>query len=156
MSVWAGHDGENAVGRKRSFGTGARQGLSLRAAGSCPSVVLSFLRRCNCFSGHVCAATAHQLTRILYHLMRYDEAYVKQIKATYVEPTRQRQEKQLQRHAKEFGYTLTKVETAAGATEPPLQQREGSGRSRSLPRRTLRTPVNAKALSRQRSWCAPR
>ena len=67
-------------------------------------------------------ATAHQLARILYHLLRFGEAYVKETEAAYAEPTRQRQEKQLQRRAKELGYTLTKVETtAATPAEPPPQ-----------------------------------
>ena len=67
-------------------------------------------------------ATAHKLARILYHVMRFGEAYVKQTEAAYAEQTRQRQEKQLQRRAKELGYTLTKVETTAAApAEPPPQ-----------------------------------
>ena len=48
-------------------------------------------------------------------------AYVKQTEAAYEEQTRQRQEKQLHRRAKELGYELKKVETPATpeVAEPP-------------------------------------
>ena len=59
-------------------------------------------------------ATAHKLARIVYGLMRYGVAYVKETEAAYAEQVRERLEKQLQRRAKELGYTLTKVEP----TEP--------------------------------------
>lgn len=39
-------------------------------------------------------ATAHKLTRIVYHLMCYGEAYVKQDKSAYAEQVRKRLEKQ--------------------------------------------------------------
>jgi hypothetical protein len=58
-------------------------------------------------------ATAHKLARILYNLLRYGVAYMQQEEAAYAEQVRQRQEKQLQRRAKELGYTLTKLAPAA-------------------------------------------
>ena len=65
-------------------------------------------------------ATAHKLARLLSHVLRFGEASVKETEAADAEPTRQRQEMQLQRRAKEFGYTLTKAETTTAApAEPP-------------------------------------
>src|SRR5262249_22846721 len=55
-------------------------------------------------------ATAHKLARIVCHLLRYGEAYVKQEEAAYTEQVRERLEKQLRRRAKELGFELTKVE----------------------------------------------
>jgi len=63
-------------------------------------------------------ATAHKLARILYNLMRYGEAYVKQEEAAYAEQVRQRTEKQLHRRAKEMGYELKKIAPPTKA-EPP-------------------------------------
>jgi transposase len=65
-------------------------------------------------------ATAHKLARILYNLLRYGVAYMKQEEAAYAEQVRQRQEKQLQRRAKELGYTLTKLVPATeGSADTP-------------------------------------
>ena len=64
-------------------------------------------------------ATAHKLARILYNLMRYGEAYVKQEEAAYAEQVRQRTEKQLHRRAKELGYELKKIAPPAANAEPP-------------------------------------
>jgi hypothetical protein len=61
-------------------------------------------------------ATAHKLARIIYHLVRFGEAYMKQTEQAYAAQVRARLEKQLQRRARELGYTLTKVETAAAMT----------------------------------------
>jgi transposase len=55
-------------------------------------------------------ATAHKLARILYHLMRYGEAYVKQTEEAYADQVRERLEKQLFRRARELGYELKKIE----------------------------------------------
>lgn len=63
-------------------------------------------------------ATAHKLARIVYHLLRYGEAYVQQSEAAYAEEHRQRLERQLARRAQELGYELKKVE---GAGPPPVQ-----------------------------------
>ena len=55
-------------------------------------------------------ATAHKLARIVYHLVRYGLAYVKQTEQAYAEQVRQRLEKQLRRRAKELGFELHKIE----------------------------------------------
>jgi len=58
-------------------------------------------------------ATAHKLARIVYNLMRYGMAYVKQTEAAYAEQVRDRLEKQLRRRAQELGFELKKLEPAA-------------------------------------------
>ena len=58
-------------------------------------------------------AAAHKLARIVYHLMRYGEAYVKQTEKQYAAEVRERQEKQLKRRAKELGFELKMVEPPA-------------------------------------------
>jgi transposase len=62
-------------------------------------------------------ATAHKLARILYHLLRYGESYMKQTEEAYAEQVRQRLEKHLHRRARELGYELKKIEAPAGAGE---------------------------------------
>ena len=66
-------------------------------------------------------ATAHKLARIVYHLMRHGDAYVKQEEAAYAQQVRERLEKQLHRRARELGYELKKVESPAAETEPPAE-----------------------------------
>src|SRR5262249_32123493 len=58
-------------------------------------------------------ATAHKLARIIYNLMRYGVAYMQQTEEVYAEQVRQRQEKQLQRRARELGYALKKIQMPA-------------------------------------------
>jgi transposase len=58
-------------------------------------------------------ATAHKLARIVYNLVRYGVAYMKQTAAASAEQVRERLEKQLRRRAKELGYQLTKIEPPA-------------------------------------------
>lgn len=53
---------------------------------------------------------AHKLARIVYYLVRYGMAYVKQTEAAYAEQVRARLEHQLQRRARELGYELKKIE----------------------------------------------
>jgi transposase len=55
-------------------------------------------------------ATAHKLARIVYNVMRYGLAYMKETEAAYAEQVRARLEKQLQRRAKELGYELKKID----------------------------------------------
>jgi transposase len=55
-------------------------------------------------------ATAHKLGRILYQLLRYGEAYVRQTEEAYAEQVRERLEKQLHRRAAELGYEVKKIE----------------------------------------------
>jgi transposase len=62
-------------------------------------------------------ATAHKLARIVYGLMRFGEAYVKQTEEAYAEQVRERLEKQLARRAKELGYELKKEGPVASAGE---------------------------------------
>jgi transposase len=63
-------------------------------------------------------ATAHKLARIVYHLVRYGLAYVKQTESAYAEQVRQRLERQLQRRALELGYELKRIEPAVA---PPVE-----------------------------------
>lgn len=63
-------------------------------------------------------ATAHKLGRIVYGLMRYGEAYVKQTEQQYAEQVRQRLEKQLQRRAKELGFEVKRVEPPVAEAAP--------------------------------------
>ena len=67
-------------------------------------------------------AAAHKLARIVYHLLRYGDAYVKRDEAAYAAQVRDRQEKQLRRRAKELGFEVVKVDAAevAGPGDPPL------------------------------------
>ena len=57
------------------------------------------------------------MARIVYNLMRYGLAYVQQTEAVYAEQVRERQERQLQRRARELGYEVKKVEPAAATSE---------------------------------------
>jgi hypothetical protein len=59
-------------------------------------------------------ATAYELARVVYHLLRYGMAYVKQTEAASAEPVRQRLEKQLRRRARELGFELKQIEAPAG------------------------------------------
>jgi len=61
-------------------------------------------------------AAAHKLARIVYHLMRYGVAYLKQTEEAYAEQVRARLEKQLRRRAAELGFELRKLEPAAAPT----------------------------------------
>jgi len=58
-------------------------------------------------------ATAHKLARIVYNVMRYGVAYMKETEAAYAEQVRQRLEKQWQRRAKELGFELKKIDPPA-------------------------------------------
>ena len=62
-------------------------------------------------------AAAHKLARIVYHLMRFGEAYVKQTEQEYAEQVRERLERQLERRARELGYELKKVEAGPAAQQ---------------------------------------
>ncbi len=55
-------------------------------------------------------AAAHKLARIVYHLVRYGMAYVKQTEAAYAAQVHERLERQLRRRALELGYELKKIE----------------------------------------------
>src|SRR4029078_333590 len=51
-------------------------------------------------------ATAHKLARIIYNVMRYGLAYVKQGEAAYAAQVRERLEKHLRRRAKVLGFEV--------------------------------------------------
>jgi transposase len=55
-------------------------------------------------------ALAHKLARIVYHLVRYGLASVKQTEAAYAAHVRERLERQLRRRALELGFALKKIE----------------------------------------------
>jgi transposase len=63
-------------------------------------------------------ATAHKLARIVYQLMRFGEAYVKQTEQQYAFEVRERLEKQLRRRAKELGFELKRAEPPGEAAPP--------------------------------------
>jgi transposase len=56
-------------------------------------------------------ATAHQIARIVYHLLKTGEAYVEQSAAEYEEQRRERELRQLARRASTFGLTLAPAPT---------------------------------------------
>jgi hypothetical protein len=58
-------------------------------------------------------ALAHKLARIVYHLVRYGLAYVKQTEAAYAAQVCERLERQLRRRAMELGFALQKIEPPA-------------------------------------------
>jgi transposase len=64
-------------------------------------------------------ATAHKLGRIVYHLMRYGAAYVRETEAAYAEQVRERLEKQLHRRAAELGYEVKKLTPPEPETATP-------------------------------------
>src|SRR5215469_10348006 len=53
-------------------------------------------------------ASAHKLPRIVYHLVRYGMAYVKQTEEAYAAQVRERLERQLRRRAMELGFVFLK------------------------------------------------
>lgn len=54
-------------------------------------------------------ATAHKLARIVYHLLKYGEAYVEETAADYEHKRRERELRSLTRRATRLGYTLAPV-----------------------------------------------
>lgn len=64
-------------------------------------------------------AAAHKLARIVYHLVRFGAAYVQQTEGAYAAQVRERQERALQRRARELGYELRKVEPPPEAGPAP-------------------------------------
>lgn len=52
-------------------------------------------------------ASAHKIARIVYHMLKYGEAYEEQSAAMYEEQRRQRELRQLTRRAQKLGYALT-------------------------------------------------
>jgi len=60
-------------------------------------------------------AAAHKLARIVYLLVRYGVAYVKQTEEAYAEQVRERSDRQLRRRAKEQGFEFKPVEVPVAA-----------------------------------------
>ena len=58
-------------------------------------------------------AAAHKLARIVYHLMRYGPAYMRQSEGAYAAQVRERLERQLRRRARELGFEVVRVGPAA-------------------------------------------
>ena len=52
-------------------------------------------------------ATAHKIARIVYHLLRYGEAYQEKSAEAYEQKRAERERRQLERRANKLGYTLT-------------------------------------------------
>ena len=55
-------------------------------------------------------ATAHKIARIVYHLLKYGEAYEAESAAAYEQQRQERELRQLTRRAAKLGYTLTAVQ----------------------------------------------
>jgi transposase len=55
-------------------------------------------------------ATAHKIARIVYHLLKYGEAYQEEAAAEYEQKRQERELRQLMRRANKLGYTLTQAE----------------------------------------------
>lgn len=64
-------------------------------------------------------ATAHKIARIVYHLLRYGEAYEAESAEAYEQKRQERELHHLTRRAHKLGYTLTPAPTTqpVGATE---------------------------------------
>ena len=63
-------------------------------------------------------ATAHKIARIVYHLLKYGEAYVEQSAVAYEEQRRERELRQLARRASKLGFALTPVTDLPTAPAP--------------------------------------
>jgi transposase len=55
-------------------------------------------------------ATAHKIARIVYHLLKYGEAYQEESAVEYEQKRQERELRQLMRRANKLGYTLTQAE----------------------------------------------
>ena len=80
-------------------------------------------------------ATAHKLARIVYHLGRFGEAYMKRTEAEYAGQVRERQEKQLRRRARELGFDVVPRPEAGpgGRATPPEAAGGRTPRETTLP-----------------------
>jgi transposase len=114
---WQKTGGKVKSSRTRRGKNRAARALRLAAWGlmRSKSYLGAYLRRQRSRLGAPKAITAlaHKLARIVYNLVRYGLAYVKQTEAAYAEQVRERLEKQLRRRAHELGYELVKVQPAA-------------------------------------------
>jgi hypothetical protein len=55
-------------------------------------------------------ATAHKIARIVYHLLKYGEAYETESAAAYEQQRQERELRVLTRRASKLGYTLTAMQ----------------------------------------------
>jgi transposase len=62
-------------------------------------------------------ATAHKIARIVYHLLKYGEAYQEQSAVEYEQQRKERELRHLIRRAHKLGYTLTEA-APTDATSP--------------------------------------
>jgi len=63
-------------------------------------------------------ATAHKIARVVYHLLKYREAFNPESAAAYTCKRREREVKQLTRRAQKLGYTLTPADSASAVSTP--------------------------------------
>ena len=63
-------------------------------------------------------ATAHKIARIVYHLLKYGEAYEAESAAAYEQQRQERELRQLSRRAAKLGYTLAPVQELLADTSP--------------------------------------
>ena len=102
-----------------------RAARALRLAAWClmrsQSYLGAYLRRQRSRLGAPKAITAlaHKLARIVYNLLRYGVAYVRQTEAADAEQVRARLEKQLRRRAAELGFT---VQPLAAPVPPAVEE----------------------------------
>jgi transposase len=63
-------------------------------------------------------ATAHKIARIVYHLLKYGEAYEAESAAAYEQQRQERELRQLNRRAAKLGYTLAPVQEPLADISP--------------------------------------
>ena len=63
-------------------------------------------------------ATAHKIARIVYHLLKYGEAYEAESAAAYEQQRQERELRQLSRRAAKLGYTLAPAQELLADTSP--------------------------------------
>jgi len=74
-------------------------------------------------------ATAHKLGRIVYHLLRHGEAYVREHEEKYAGEARERRERQFHRRAKELGYVVLRLKARVDASPTSEASKEGESMS---------------------------
>lgn len=65
---------------------------------------------------HATVATAHKIARIVYHLLKYGEAYQEERAEDFEQKRQDRELRQLMRRATKLGYTLTHVDPTAAVS----------------------------------------
>jgi transposase len=63
-------------------------------------------------------ATAHKIARIVYHLLKYGEAYEAESAAAYEQQRREREMRQLTRRAAKRGFALAPVPEPVATASP--------------------------------------